>query len=281
MDIDGMPDVDALSFAEVAGDPEPRLSLAALVFAREIAYPDLKPSRYLARLDEWAEAFAFHVRREVSGPEQGRALARFVFSDLGIKGNEEEYYDPRNSFLNDVMDRRLGIPISLSAVFLHLAEHAGIEAAGIGLPGHFVVAVREGEAQEFFDPFEGDEPLEQDDLPGLLVRRTGYQGAFNPEWVQPVGNRAILARMLFNLRGAYLGRHDWPVAARVVERLVTLQPEITAHRRDLGFILARAGRPLSAAAQLQRYLLLEPGADDAAAVRESMQALAEQGARLN
>lgn len=276
-----MQDPDDLTFAQVAGEPEPRLTLAALLLAREIAYPDLKPSRYLARLDEWAEAFTFHVRRDAPGLERGRALARFVFSDLGIKGNEEEYYDPRNSFLNDVMDRRLGIPISLSALFLHVAGRVGIEAEGIGLPGHFIVAVHDGDEQEFFDPFEGDEPMEQDDLPGLLVRRTGYGGAFDPEWVRPVDNRAILGRMLFNLRSAYVGQNDWPQAALVVERLVTLQPEVPAHHRDLGFILARAGRPLSAVGQLQRYLLLEPEADDAGSVREAVQALAEQGARLN
>jgi regulator of sirC expression with transglutaminase-like and TPR domain len=274
-------ELDALTFDGEVSTSEPRLIIAALLIAREIAYEDLRPSRYLARLEEWADAFTFHVRRDAPGIERGQALARFLFTDLGIRGNEEEYYDPRNSYLNDVMDRRLGIPISLSALFLHIAERTGIQAEGIGLPGHFVVAVRDQEAQRFFDPFEGDEPLSREDLRDLLERRTGYRGVFHEEWVRPVDNRSILARMLFNLRGAYLGQDDWPKAVLVVERLVSLQPEVAAHRRDLGFILVRAGRPLAAADQLERYLLQEPEAEDSAMVRESIKALGEQGARLN
>ena len=275
------PNVDELTFEQEAGAGEPRLALAALLFAREIAYEDLMPSHYLARLQEWVEAFKFHVRRDAPGIERGQALARFLFSDLAIKGNEKAYYDPRNSYLNEVMDRRLGIPITLSALFLHLARRAAIQAEGIGLPGHFIVAVHDAGVEQFFDPFEGDEPLGSDDLRGLLERRTGYRGAFNPEWVKPQPNRAILARMLFNLRGAYLGQHDWPMAVLVVERLVVLQPDVASHHRDLGFILARSGRPLAAAGQLERYLLQEPEAEDAEVVRSSIKTLGEQGARLN
>jgi regulator of sirC expression with transglutaminase-like and TPR domain len=274
-------EADALTFEqEVSG--EPRLALAALLFAREIAYPDLRPSRYLARLEAWAEAFEFHVRRDAAGGiEHGQALARFVFTDLGIRGNAEEYYDPRNSFLNEVMDRRRGIPISLSVLFLHIAERTGIQAEGIGLPGHFVVAVRDGAARRFFDPFEGDESLGREDLPGLLERRAAYRGPLHEEWLAPENNRAIVARMLLNLRGSYLAQNNQPKSVLVVERLAVLQPEVASHRRDLGFILARSGRPLAAAGQLERYLLLAPEAEDAAMVRETIKRLGEQGARLN
>jgi len=273
-------DVDELTFAEEVNRPEPGLVRAALLFAREIAYPDLRPSRYLMRLDEWAEAATFHMRRD-KPLERGQALARFLFSDLGVEGNDEEYYDPRNSYLNEVMDRRLGIPIALSALFLHLAERTGLEAEGIGLPGHFIVAVRDDNIAHYFDPFEGGAQVAEEDLREMIERRTGYRGAFNPEWLQPVGIPAMLARMLYNLRGVYLGQNEWPKAVLAVERLTLLQPHVAAHRRDLGFILARAGRPLAAAEQLSRYLLLEPDADDAAMVRESMNALAARGGRLN
>jgi regulator of sirC expression with transglutaminase-like and TPR domain len=274
-------EIDSLTFEQEVNAREPRLAVAALLYAREIAYRDLRPSQYLAQLAEWVEAFSFHARRDAPGIERGQALARFLFTHLGMRGNAEEYYDPRNSFLNEVMDRRLGIPISLSAVFLHVAERTGIRAEGIGLPGHFIVAVRDGEARRFFDPFEGDESLGLEDLPGLLERRAAYRGQLRGEWLAPASNRSILARMLFNLRGSYLGRNSWSKAVLVVERLVVLQPEVASHRRDLGFILATAGRPLAAAVQLQRYLLQEPEAEDAEMVRESIRTLGEQGARLN
>jgi regulator of sirC expression with transglutaminase-like and TPR domain len=272
---------DSLTFAEEVARESPRLSVAALLLAREIAQPEMRPSRYLRRLDDWAEILRAHLPQGASEFERAIEVARFLADDLLLRGNEDEYYDPANSFLNEVIERRVGLPIVLSSLFLHLAAEAGLEGEGIGLPGHFVVAVRIAGRQHFFDPFEGAGPLDVVDLRELLQRRTGFRGSFDPGWLAPQPVRAILARMLFNLRGVYLGRNDWPSAARVVERLVVTQPEVHAHLRDLGFIYARGGRPLSAAQLLQRYLLAEPEADDAAMVQGSIDSLSEQAARLN
>jgi regulator of sirC expression with transglutaminase-like and TPR domain len=213
--------------------------------------------------------------------ERAIEVARFLSDELLLRGNEDEYYDAANSYLNEVIERRVGLPIALSSLFLHLAADAGLAAEGIGLPGHFVVAVRIAGRQHFFDPFEGAGPLDTVDLRELLQRRTGFRGSVDPDWLAPQPARAILARMLFNLRGVYLGRNDWQAAARVVERLIVTQPDVHAHLRDLGFIYARGGRPLSAAQMLQRYLLVEPDAEDAAMVRGSLDSLTEQAARLN
>jgi regulator of sirC expression with transglutaminase-like and TPR domain len=273
--------VDALSYADEIAQDEPRLLVAALLLAREIAHPDLLPSRYLRRLDEWADMMVDHLPRGSSEVEQATEVMRFLADELLLRGNEEQYYDPANSFLNEVIERRVGLPIALSALFLHFARAAGLEAEGIGLPGHFIAAVRAEGRQLFFDPFEGTGPLDVRELAELLQDRTGFRGPVDPEWLVPQPARAILARMLFNLRGVYLGQNDWLRASRVVERLTLTQPEVHAHLRDLGFIYARAGRPFRAAQTLQRYLIAEPEADDAAMVRGSMDSLMEEAARLN
>jgi regulator of sirC expression with transglutaminase-like and TPR domain len=272
---------NALTYADELGREEPRLLVAALLFAREIEHRDMLPSRYLRRLDDWAAMMRDHLPRGASQLESAVEVSRFLTDDLLLRGNQEEYYDAANSFLNEVIERRVGLPITLSALFLHFAEVAGLRAEGIGLPGHFVVAVRIGGRQHFFDPFEGTGPLDVEELRELLQERTGFRGPIDAEWLEPQPVRSILARMLFNLRGVYLGKNDWSRAAQVVERLIATQPGVPAHLRDLGFIYARGGRPLSAAQMLQRYLLAEPGADDAAMLRGSIDSLIEQGARLN
>lgn len=274
-------EVDALTFAEEVSRDAPRLTVAALLFAREIAHPAMRPSRYLRRLDDWGEMLRAQLPQGAADLERAIEVARFLSDELLLRGNEDEYYDAANSYLNEVIERRVGLPIALSSLFLHLATDAGLAAEGIGLPGHFVVAVRIAGRQHFFDPFEGAGPLDTVDLRELLQRRTGFRGSVDPDWLAPQPARAILARMLFNLRGVYLGRNDWQAAARVVERLIVTQPDVHAHLRDLGFIYARGGRPLSAAQMLQRYLLVEPDAEDAAMVRGSLDSLTEQAARLN
>ncbi len=274
-------EVDALTFAEEVSRDAPRLTVAALLFAQEIAHPAMRPSRYLRRLDDWGEMLRGQLPQGAADLERAIEVARFLSDELLLRGNEDEYYDAANSYLNEVIERRVGLPIALSSLFLHLAADAGLAAEGIGLPGHFVVAVRIAGRQHFFDPFEGAGPLDTVDLRELLQRRTGFRGSVDPDWLAPQPARAILARMLFNLRGVYLGRNDWQAAARVVERLIVTQPDVHAHLRDLGFIYARGGRPLSAAQMLQRYLLVEPDAEDAAMVRGSLDSLTEQAARLN
>jgi regulator of sirC expression with transglutaminase-like and TPR domain len=273
--------VDTLTYAGEVARAEPRLIVAALLFAREIQHPDLLPSRYLRLLDKWAQAMVSHLPRGASELELATEVMRFLADELLLRGNSKEYYAGANSYLNEVIDRRVGLPIALSALFIHFASAAGLTAEGIGLPGHFVAAVRIEGRQHYFDPFESGGPLDRSDLRELLLERTGFRGPIVDEWLEPQPTHAILARMLFNLRSVYLGMNNWARAARVVERLILTQPDVPAHLRDLGFIYARGGRPLSAAQMLQRYVLAAPDAEDAATVRGSMDSLMEQVARLN
>jgi regulator of sirC expression with transglutaminase-like and TPR domain len=177
--------IDALTYAQELGSERPRLTVAALLIAREIAHPDMLPSRYLRRLDEWADLMRGHLPKGAPELEKATEVARFLSDDLLLRGNSEEYYDAANSFLNEVIERRVGLPIALSALFLHFAAEAGLAGEGIGLPGHFVVAVRIGGRQHFFDPFEGTGPLDESELRDLLEERTGYRGPLNREWLAP------------------------------------------------------------------------------------------------
>jgi regulator of sirC expression with transglutaminase-like and TPR domain len=275
-------DVDALTFEQELAQPEgPGLVRAALLFAREIAYADLRPSSYLARMVGWAEAAAARCPLSDSAPARANRLAQLLFDEFGLRGNQDDFYDPRNSYLNEVIDRRLGLPISLSALFLEIAARIDLPAEGVGLPGHFIVAVREEARRTFVDPFHGGVQLSLDDLQELVHDVTGYAGSLRPEWLAPVSTEAILARMLFNLRGAYVEQEDWSHALTVVEHLRLLQPRAPEHVRDLGLLHYRGGSLRAAADCLEEYLARNPSAPDAGEIRASLNDLLARLARLN
>ena len=275
-------DVDGSTFEEeVRGPGEPNLARAALLFAREIAYPDLRPSVWLARLDEWAEAVQGGLAPTEPPAARAERLARFLFDEVGLRGNREDYTDPRNSFLNEVMARGLGLPISLSVLYLELAARLGVTADGVGLPGHFVVSVHLPEAARLLDPFHGGGWIGQAEAARLVNQTTGFEGPLKPEWLLPTRPRAILARMLVNLRGVYVQREAWRPALAVVEHLATLEPDESEHLRDLGLLHFRSDSRRLGAEYLERYLRRRPSAPDAELIRRSLAGLVEQMARLN
>jgi regulator of sirC expression with transglutaminase-like and TPR domain len=252
-----------------------------LLYAREIAYPDLRPSAYLARLDDWAGAV--RQRADPDGPPDALSdeIVRFLFGELGLRGNAEDYGDPRNSYLNEVMTRGLGLPITLSVLFLEVAARLGLPAEGVGLPGHFLVAVRLPGFRLLLDPFNGGASVSAEDAARLVHGSTGYAGPLQREWFEPSPPRLILARMLFNLRGVYVQRESWAEARAVVERLMLLQPDEAEHQRDLGLLYANSGGLRLAANHLGEYLRRRPDAQDAALIRQSLSGLLDQLARLN
>ncbi len=275
-------DIDQRTFAEEVSGAQPiHLARAALLFARGIAYPDLRPSVYLERLERWAETARARSAADVSALARAMTLTRFLFDELGLLGNQEDYYDPRNSFLNDVIDRRRGLPISLSVIFLDLAQRIGLIAEGIGLPGHFVVAVRTPEARIFLDPFHGGMMLTMEDMVHLVGRATGYDGPLRPEWLISMEPDAILARMLLNLLGLYLHQEQWSLALATVEHLHTLHPDTPDYLRDLGLLYARTRALRRAVECLEEYLQRFPTAADADVIRQTVAVLVEQMARWN
>lgn len=266
---------------EVRGPRSPSLARAALLFAREIAYPDLRPSAFLTQLDDWAEAVRRRRTPDRSTAARAQQLARFLFDELGLRGNREDYDDPRNSYLNEVMTRGLGLPISLSVIFLEVAARLDIPADGIGLPGHFIVAVRLPEARRFLDPFNGGQAVTAQEAARLVRDTTGFAGPPRDEWFAPAQATAVLARMLVNLRQIYVQREAWPEAMAVVERLRILQPDADEHVRDLGLLHSQDGSLRQSARYLEEYLARRPTAPDAGMVRKSLSATLDQLARLN
>jgi regulator of sirC expression with transglutaminase-like and TPR domain len=195
---------DLALFRHVVARPEAELDLAqAALLIAQPAYPDLDPSRWIDELDR----LAARARPFVSGGgdyEPLVRLVRFTHEREGFHGNSEDYYDPRNSYLNEVLARRTGIPISLAVVLLELARRLGLEAAGVSFPGHFLVR---GPGPVYLDPFAGKR-LDAAALAELHERATGTPGAPDPQYLTPATKPQILARMLHNLRGIFTRTGD-------------------------------------------------------------------------
>jgi regulator of sirC expression with transglutaminase-like and TPR domain len=270
-----------LSFQEELARKPIIVAHAALQFARGIAYPDLDVEHYLNRLSGLAEGARSVISDDDPTYVRAMGLANFLFQRMALQGNLDVYSDPRNSFLNEVLDRRLGIPISLSVLYLDLARQLGIHAEGVGLPGHFIVRVLCPDEHLYLDPFHGGAELTLEDCARLVKRTTGYEGPLDPAWLEPPPPREILARMLNNLRNVYVGLRGYDLAIPVVEHLQMVQPDQEGHIRDLGLLHYHNGSLRLALTHLEKYLKIAPNAPDAPGVTEYLQSAARDLARWN
>jgi regulator of sirC expression with transglutaminase-like and TPR domain len=253
-------------FAEIASREDFDLLEACFLVAAE-EYPLLDVRAEIARVD----ALGAEVSRRVSGLTNLFAridgLRTFLFEELGYRGDSETLDDPRNSYLNEVLNRRSGIPVTLSILYMEVARRAGIETRGVGLPGHYVVRVSDGMRATLVDPFHGGHVITEDDCRELVVRSSGRASLFRRETLEGTTSRATLARVLQNLKRIYLAREDYPRAHGAVERLLLISPDDHREIRDRGFLHAHLGRTDAAVADLEAYLSLAPRAPDAEAVR--------------
>jgi len=257
------------------------LSRAALLCARAIEYPALNIAQYMNKLGELAEAARPFIPQQDSPLIRGVLLAEFLFSRDGFAGNRREYSDPRNSFLNDVLDRRVGIPITLSILYLEVADRLDIPAHGIGMPGHFIVGV-EGEGETWYlDPFHRGGRLSISECARLVEMTTGYKGPFQQHWLAPSDTGLIIARLLNNLRSLYAAQKQWERAIAVIELLRMVQPDVPEHYRDLGLIHYRKGSTILAARYLEAYLQQVPEAEDAKTIREGIADTLDDWVRSN
>lgn len=271
-----------LIFARLVSRPETAIDLAeaALLIAKE-EYPTLEVGRYLSYLD----AMAAEVRDRVGCAEDPHrliaGLSDYLFREQGFRGNTDDYYDPRNSFLNDVLDRRTGIPITLSTVYMEVGRRLGIRLHGVGMPGHFLVKYVGPDEEIVVDPFNGGAIVSPADCQRILDRIYEGKLAFEPRFLASLGTRQILVRMLNNLKAIYFGIQAYAKALSVVERLLILEPEAPAGIRDRGLLLSQLKRYPEAMAELEGYLKLAPAAEDAQAIRDHLRSIRQRVASLN
>lgn len=274
---------DWTSLAALPDDEVPLLGTALLIARDE--YPDLDADAY----STWFDGVAAGLRQEIdSAPEAADRIAainRCLFVELGFDGNHEDYYDPRNSYLNDVMDRRLGNPISLAVVQLALADRLGIGLQGVSFPGHFLVRLPVDGGLLVMDPFNKGRPLEVGEL---RERAKAHLDGEVPDdsdlhqILEPASPRAVALRMLRNLKSLYAQSEDFARVARSADRLLKLDPGLDGERRDRGLAYLRIGHLAGAREDLSRYLDSHPDGEDADAVRSALiEASAGRPARLN
>lgn len=254
---------------------------AALHLARAIAYPQLDVAGYMAALHDLSESAADRIDFDRPVVAQAEQLAWFLFAESGFRGNATAYGDPRNSFLNEVLDRRLGIPITLSVIYIDIAHRLGLPAYGIGLPGHYIVGIHSPEAAVWLDPFHGGRRLDLTDCAELIRLAIGYEGPLEASWFAPLPPRETLARMLHNLRTSYVQDRAWSRATAVIRLLRQTQPAVAEHVRDLGLVYYQQRRLTQAAHYLDVYLQLAPQAADAQVIRDGMKDLLDEWVTLN
>lgn len=268
------PYTQEMRFRDVIELPDEAIDLgqAALLLAT-IETPNLDVGVWLGRLDELGAA----VRERADGADGDyrrlEALTRCLFDELDFQGNAEDYYDPRNSCLDQVIERRLGIPISLAVLLIEVGRRAGIPLLGVGLPGHFLVR-HARHAELVLDPFDRGRILTRGECAKLLERVFGDEPSFEQEMLRPVGSRQILTRMHNNLRAVYLERRDLKKAARVVDRLARLEPDVPRHRYDRGVMRLHTGDSRGIE-DLEHYLAEETEAPD----REEIEATLKKARR--
>lgn len=249
-----------------------RLAEGALLIALE-AYPDLDVGACLQRLDGMAETVSARLGLELEPRHIVSHVNACLFEEHGLRGNRRDYYDPRNSFLNEVLDRKVGIPITLSIIYLDVGRRVGLPINGVGLPGHFIVQYGAHPEPFYVDPFHGGKILSAQDCAARVAQIYGRDLPWRASYLDAVDDLRILARVLNNLKVIYVrkGAHDLALGA--VERLLLLQPDVPSEIRDRGLLRAQLGHLRAALEDLNTYLEACPEAPDAPAMRRHVAAL--------
>ncbi|NJL83048.1 MAG: tetratricopeptide repeat protein [Chloroflexaceae bacterium] len=243
------------------------LSRAALCYA-QAEYPKLNTDAYLNRLADMAEELRDRLPPTPYPLKIIQGINRYLFEELGFHGNAEDYYDPRNSYLNEVLERRTGIPITLAVVYLELARRLSFGMVGVALPGHFLVRPNFAGAEIFVDPFHSGEILFEQDCQLRLSQIFGQGVHLEPQWLVPASKRQILARLLTNLKYIYLNRQQFAKTLSLVELILQIFPDQPQERRDRGLLLYHLERWAQAAQDLEFYLTRSPDARDRGAIFE-------------
>ena len=256
------------------------LDIAALEMAA-IEFPGLDLDASLFRLDNLAEQVQAQLTPQAPGLDFIKAANELLFEVLQYRGNEEEYYDPRNSCLNSVLMRRLGIPITLSVVYIEMARRCNRHVYGVGLPGHFIVAYEDAESRYWIDPFHNGRILTFADCSALARQTANVDLRSNPAVLSAVNKRQILVRMLSNLKAIYLRGESFDKARQVLNLLIEAAPDYAEEYRHRGIVHLRQHNHKAAKEDLETYLHLEPNAPEREQVQKQLVLIDRWRAGLN
>ena len=248
------------------------LDLAALQIA-SIEFPALDPQPFLDLLDSYSREIAASVHSSASPEEYIRVANHLLFEQEGFSGNEDDYYNPLNSCLNEVLASKRGIPITLSLVYVEIARRLGRPISGIGLPGHFLVRYEDGAFSAFIDPFHKGRILSIDECRTLAIQVARVDIFAVPSALAPVDKRQFLARMLNNLRHSYYRRNEFQKAIRVHDVLIEAAPQAPVEYRQRAALYLQEKRYKAALLDLETYLRLAPNAADRQAVQRQIEEL--------
>jgi regulator of sirC expression with transglutaminase-like and TPR domain len=270
-------------FAEIVSRDQFDLAKASLMLAQDI-YPYVDIPAYLGRLDDIAGAIKKRVAGDAFAEQKVLALNYYLFNEMRFSGNVDDYYDPRNSYLNEVMERRIGIPITLSILYLEVGKRLGLNLKGVSFPGHFLVKLAVKRGQLVLDPFTGGEAQSEADLRQRLeqVLSSGKaKEAQLDQYLEPATPRQIIARVLRNLKNIYTQTGKLEQALAVMHRMLLVMPESVEELRDRGLVYQQLECFRPALSDLQNYLRRRPQASDAAEIHAKIVELKQSAARLN
>ena len=277
-------------FAQLMAREEAQIDLArACLLISQDAYPGLDVEGYLGEIERFAARLRGRLQGGRDAEERVVELNQFLFDELGFHGNARDYYDPRNSYLNEVLDRRTGIPLTLSVLYLEVGRRIGLALEGVSFPGHFLVRLPLRGSMLVLDPFSGGEPQSEADLRARL-RRVVPAGVTGPvpleqlpldQFLEPAGKRQILARLLRNLKGIYRESDKPERLLGVLNRMLMVAPKAHGELRERGLVYQRLECFRAALKDLSDYSSLEPDAPDIDDVRAKVLELSALCARLN
>lgn len=251
-------------------DPDINLARAALQIAC-FEYPKLNVNNYLNRIDFMADEVRMRLPNSSYPLKIIQTINQYLFTDLQFTGNNQDYYDPRNSYLNEVIDRRTGIPLTLSIIYLEIAKRIDFPMVGIGMPGHFIIRPDFEDVEIFVDPFHGGEILFAQDCQERLSQVYQQPVKLEDHFLNPSSNQQILLRLLTNLKYIYLNQQQWQQTIRILDLLLLLIPNHPLELRDRGLIYYQMGQFTQAQQDLGFYLAILPNAQDADSIRQLLQ----------
>lgn len=281
-------EVDVFARIVALDDDQIDLAEAALLIAKD-EYPNLDVKKYIDKFDFMVQQLKEKLKNQAEAEAKTEAKAiikiinRYLFEECGFEGNRQEYSDPKNSFLNDVLDRKKGIPITLSVIYIELAKRLKLPIYGISLPAHFIVKYKGKDSDKdiYIDPYNSGSIISEAECKAKIAEFYGRRLEFKKEFLDIIPKKQILVRMLNNLKAIYFSRTEYRKAERVVRRILLITPDSLEDNRLMGFLRYESSDFPRALWYFKRYLRLDSNAPDADQMRRNIDHIKKKLAELN